>query len=80
MYHQLIWEYPERGQYSDGRQIFSWVHISYIEGNNFKENSVSSLNPKIHEYYQQNDNIFKLNNFTHGITKAEQSIIDDLSL
>lgn len=74
MYHQLIWEYPERGQYFDGRQIFSWIHISYIEGNNFKENSVSSLDPKIHNFYKD-ESIYTIGNFTHGIKEANQDLI-----
>ena len=38
-YHQLIWEYPERGTFANDPQnnnnSFSWMHISLIEGNNF---------------------------------------------
>ena len=74
-YHQLIWEYPERGDFSPfdfykaentlgggvvriadpgltTNSKFSWVHISYIEGNNQKTNSVSSTDPKIHKAYR----------------------------
>ena len=73
-YHQLIWEYPERGDYFEGRKAFSWIHISYIEGNNFKENSVSSLDPKIHDFYKK-ENTYKIGNFTHGIKNADQNLI-----
>jgi len=74
-YHQLIWEYPERGDYHSNTIPFSWVHISYIEGNNEKINSVSSLNPKIHKYYED-ENTFYLDNFTHRIIAANQSILE----
>ena len=73
LYHQLIWEYPERGSYGETNS-FSWIHISFIEGNNFKENSVSSLNPKIHEYYKDTDT-YTIGNFTHGIKRANQNLI-----
>jgi len=120
-YHQLIWEYPERGGFSPFQQPplhivtapdppggamgrysdvvedfdeydpitssdnwwnnyrinytnFSWVHISYIEGNNEKINSVSSTDPKIHNAYKD-VNTFYLDNFTHRISIANQSIL-----
>jgi len=73
LYHQLIWEYPERGSYGETNS-FSWIHISFIEGNNFKENSVSSLNPKIHKYYKDTDT-YTIGNFTHGIKRANQNLI-----
>ena len=75
MYHQLIWEYPERGNYFPGKSSFSWVHISYIEGNNFKEHSVSSLDPKIHDHYKES-HTYRINDFTHGIKKPNQNLID----
>ena len=92
-YHQLIWEYPERGNFSpfygeaknslrdiikiDDNQAsnFSWVHISYIEGNNEKINSVSSTDPKIHNNYKD-ENTFYLDNFTHRIAIANQKILE----
>ena len=74
LYHQLIWEYPERGSYG-GTENFSWIHISYIEGNNWKENSVSSLDPKIHEFYKDS-NTYTIGNFTHGIKEANQDLIE----
>ena len=68
---------PEKGNYTESGTSnltekipnFSWIHISYIEGNNFKENSVSSLNPKTHEYYEDN-NTYRVGNFTHRIKEA----------
>tara|TARA_R110001606_G_scaffold349230_1_gene499122 strand:+ start:1018 stop:1884 length:867 start_codon:yes stop_codon:yes gene_type:complete len=70
-YHQLIWEYPERGDYNKYSNDFSWVHISYIKGDNNKINSVSSTDPKIHKSYQ-NEHTFRLDNFTHKISLANQ--------
>jgi len=75
-YHQLIWEYPERGDYSMYSPSFSWVHISYIEGNNEKINSISSSNPKIHNTYKD-ENTFFLNNFTHRIAFANQKLLEE---
>ena len=96
LYHQLIWEYPERGEGSPiynrsnnttGSKVvrlmnpslinyskFSWIHISYIEGNNQKINSISSTNSKIHRTYED-ENTFYLDNFTHRIALANQSIL-----
>ena len=73
-YHQLIWEYPERGPYSSFSPSFSWVHISYIKGDNQKINSVSSTDPKIHNAYKD-EKTFYLDNFTHKIAIANQKII-----
>ena len=74
-YHQLIWEYPERGPYSSVSPSFSWVHISYIEGDNQKINSVSSIDPKIHKAYED-EKTFYLDNFTHKIALANQKILE----
>jgi len=75
-YHQLIWEYPERGNHSMFSPKFSWVHISYIEGDNEKIKSVSSSDPKIHTAYQD-ENTFYLDNFTHKIAAANQKLIEE---
>jgi len=79
LYHQLIWEYPEREAYTNipenTNNSFSWIHISFIEGNNFKENSVSSLDPKIHNFYK-GEEIYTIGDFTHGIKEANQSLIE----
>ncbi|ASF00566.1 putative peptidase [uncultured virus] len=79
LYHQLIWEYPEKGPYSPNSKEFSWIHISYIDGNNYKENSVSSFNQKIHKFYE-NENTFTIGNFTHRIKEADTNLISDLEL
>ena len=75
----MIWEYPEKGEYNNNNVDFSWIHISYIEGNNFKINSVSSLNPKIHKFYED-EKTYRINNFTHKIKEADTNLISDLEL
>tara|TARA_B110000902_G_C14083185_1_gene503994 strand:- start:82 stop:699 length:618 start_codon:yes stop_codon:yes gene_type:complete len=74
-YHHLIWEYPERGSYSEFSNHFSWVHISYIKEGNNKINSVSSVDQKIHKSYQD-EHTFYLDNFTHGIVDANQELLE----
>ena len=74
-YHQLIWEYPERGTWSPSSTSFSWVHISYIKGDNPKIISVSSTNPKIHTAYQD-EHTFYIDNFTHKIGTANQQLLE----
>ena len=74
-YHQLIWEYPEKGIHTEYSKNFSWVHISYIKGDNGKINSVSSTNPKIHTSYQD-ENTFYINNFTHRISTANKKLLE----
>ena len=83
-YHQLIWEYPERGDFNvipAGTlklqfSKFSWIHISYIKGDNPKINSVSSTNPKIHEAYED-ANTFFIDGFTHNIEFANQQLLEE---
>ncbi len=78
-YHQLIWEYPERGIYlpSESENLpFSWVHISYIKGDNYKTNSVSSTDPKIHKAYED-EKTFNIDNFTHKISTANQLLLEE---
>ena len=41
-YHQMIWEFPEKEDFINVGYEFSWVHISYIEGNNPKKCTMSS--------------------------------------
>lgn len=72
-WHQLIWEYPERSTYNNNSN-FSWVHISWIEGNNPKTTSVSSTRPDIHEMYQA-EKTKKVGNYTHNIMLADQNLI-----
>ena len=74
-YHQLVWEYPEKGDFtSEYSQDTSWVHISYIKGNFPRTSSVSSKREDIHEMYEGEKTLRK-GDYTHNITIAEQSII-----
>tara|TARA_R110001592_G_scaffold359750_1_gene666926 strand:- start:988 stop:1596 length:609 start_codon:yes stop_codon:yes gene_type:complete len=75
-YHQLIWEYPEIGDFNKYTNKFSWIHISYIKGDNFKINSVSSTNPKIHKAYED-ENTFFIDGFTHNIQLANQQLLEE---
>ena len=78
-YHQLIWEYPERGIYlpSESENLpFSWIHISYIKGDNYKTNSVSSTDSKIHKAYED-EKTFNIDNFTHKISTANQLLLEE---
>jgi hypothetical protein len=75
-YHQLIWEYPERKDWTAGNSLYSWIHISYIKGRNQKINSVSSIDPKIHKAYED-ENTFYLDNFTHRIKFANQELLEE---
>tara|TARA_R110002012_G_scaffold184716_2_gene351219 strand:+ start:105 stop:776 length:672 start_codon:yes stop_codon:yes gene_type:complete len=92
-YHQLIWEYPEKENYKEGVidedatmppgfintniPNWSWIHISYIEGNNKKCNSVSSNILKLHKEYED-ENTYSIGNFTHKIKEANQELLNEL--
>ena len=72
-FHQVIWEYPERGNYYSDKPTFSWIHISYIENNNYREKSVSSEAEAIHLAYKDNET-YNLGNYTHGIAGANYNL------
>jgi len=71
-WNQLIWEYPERGHLHPTRT--SWVHISWISGNNPKTTSVSSKREDIHEMYKKEQTIRK-GDYTHNIPYAHENLI-----
>ena len=73
-YHQLIWEYPEKGDTTGTVEDTSWVHISYIDGNYPRTSSLSSKRPDIHEMYEGEKTLRK-GDYTHNIAIAEPSII-----
>ena len=73
-WNQLIWEYPEKNNFTSNDQPFSWVHISYIEGNNPKITSLSSEKENLHTSYQS-ELTQKIGNYTHGITSADENLI-----
>tara|TARA_Y100000004_G_C8905566_1_gene408506 strand:+ start:134 stop:694 length:561 start_codon:yes stop_codon:yes gene_type:complete len=73
-WNQLIWEYPERGDFFELNTPFSWVHISYIKNNNPKLTSFSSKREDLHEMYK-NQKTNKIGEYTHGITLADNNLI-----
>ena len=73
-YHQLIWEYPERGMWNRYREEFSWVSISYVENANNKTSSFSSIREDLHEMYL-GEKTQRTGNYTHNIKIAEEIIL-----
>ena len=53
---------------------FSWIHISYIEGNNPKTTSLSSKKKQLHKEYESPTTV-TIGNYTHNIVFADQNII-----
>ena len=75
LYNQLIWEYPERGNFTGAEGLkHSWLHISYIEGDNIKKTSFSSIRKDLHEMYASELTTQK-GNFTHGINLADENLL-----
>jgi len=72
-FNQLIWEFPERGDFTPSKEKFSWIHISYIQDNNPKTTSISSKREDIHEMYQS-EKTCKIGDYTHSIVYADNSI------
>ena len=68
---QIIWEFPEKGQFSSGNINSSWIHIAYNQDNNPKITSLSSDRKDLHAAY----NGERRGIYTHGITTADQSLI-----
>ena len=73
-YHQLIWEYPEKGEFFNSFDSSSWVHISYVEDNNIKTTSFSSKRQDLHEMYI-GENTIRKGNMTHNISLADDRIL-----
>ena len=74
-YDQLIWEYPEKGDFASiYGGMTSWIHISYIDGNNSKKSSMSSDREDLHEMYE-GEKTLRIGNYTHNITMAEQRLV-----
>ena len=69
-WHQLILEYPERGNFYPGASSFSWVHVSWAEGDNPKRTSIASSLEKVHERYLIEGFSNRIGNYTHDISKA----------
>ena len=73
-YYQIIWEYPELGNFARGKGAISWIHISYKENENLNINSVASVREDIHEGVIS-ENSFRKGSYTHGITLADENLI-----
>ena len=74
-WNQLIWEFPERGDSSGGANIkCSWVHISYIVGDNTRKTSLSSNREDLHEMYAGELQTRK-GKYTHTINFADENYL-----
>ena len=73
-WHQIIWEFPEKGKFSAGNLNCAWVHVSYVEGNNPRVQSLASNRTDLHSAHS-NDSSEKRGKYTHGITEADQSLV-----
>ncbi len=76
-WNQLIWEFPEKGDFISPLYAFSWIHISYIEGNNPKTCTLSSEVDYYHNHYEEEEiePITRRGKYTHGITFADENLI-----
>ena len=78
---QLIWEYPENGQYYKGTEEgFSWVHVSWAEGYLREKTTVMTSYEALHKHYSdtyektwRGSRDGHITQATHGIPIAEQS-------
>ena len=73
-YHQMIWEFPEKGEFSPSNTSPSWIHISYVKGNNPKVNSLASNNNSLHSAVETSSTE-RRGIYTHGITEADQTLV-----
>jgi hypothetical protein len=74
LWNQLIWEFPEKGPFIGSGKDCSWVHISFIEGNNPKTLSVASALDSLHDLYTDSDT-FRRGNYTHHIKEADLKLL-----
>ena len=71
---QLIWEYPEYGSWQAGIKQISWVHISYVEGENKNNTSIATKREDLHEMYKS-ENTTRKGDYTHGIKIADENLL-----
>ena len=71
---QLIWEYPEYGSWQAGKKQISWVHISYVEGENDKTTAIATKREDLHEMYKSESTTRK-GDYTHGIKLADENLL-----
>ena len=73
-FSQIIWEFPEKGQWTSGGGGSEWIHIAYNQDNNQKTISLASERDELHTHYKTNDTE-RRGKYTHGLTmEADQSI------
>ena len=70
-FSQIIWEFPEKGQWTSGGGGSEWIHISYNEGKNNKVLSLASNKESLHTANSGE----RRGKYTHGITTADQSLV-----
>ena len=75
-WNQLIWEFPEKGTFTNSNVNCSWVHISYIEGNNPRVISVASNLESLHNSYNDSDTL-RRGTYTHYIKQADIDKLND---
>ena len=70
---QIIWEYPEKGQFSSGGGGSEWIHIAYNGDNNLGTLSLASNKESLHAAHsgERSEN----GKYTHGITEADQTLV-----
>tara|TARA_R110001592_G_scaffold132517_1_gene347188 strand:+ start:1127 stop:1708 length:582 start_codon:yes stop_codon:yes gene_type:complete len=74
-FNQIIWEFPEKGDFSSGNLNASWVHIAYNEEDNKKTKSLASDREDLHEYFKT-PNTERRGQYTHGLeNEADQTIV-----
>ena len=75
-WNQMIWEFPEKGDWVDGTKNPAWVHISYVEGNNKKINTIATQREDLHQMYESESTTRKPNSiYTSGIKIADQTLL-----
>ena len=81
-YHQLIWEYPEQGQFNNPNNFNpSWIHISLTDGFNPKTRSIATKIEKVHKAYLRNSELqipfktpYRSGEYTHNIAVADNNL------
>tara|TARA_R110001583_G_scaffold48794_1_gene152737 strand:+ start:915 stop:1484 length:570 start_codon:yes stop_codon:yes gene_type:complete len=68
---QIIWEFPEKGQWTSGGGGSEWIHISYNESKNNKVLSLASNKEDLHTAHSGE----RIGKYTHGITTADQLLV-----
>ena len=65
-FSQIIWEFPEKGQWTSGGGGSEWIHISYNEQRNRKRTTLASKSDYLHNQYGGS----RSGNYQHNIKRA----------